>query len=129
MTNPVGRPRKISSPEEFDRLVDLYIATCQNIDKPVPITLTGMILALGLTSKDSLYEYGTYPEFSESVKRARLLIEQEYENRLIVGTNAAAPIFALKNFGWRDKAEVELSGNPENPLVTEIIVKVIEANN
>lgn len=106
MAANVGRPRLISSPEEFDRLVDLYIAVCQDPEKPKAITLTGLVLALGFCSKDTLYEYEKYPEFTDSVKRARLLVEQEYENRLIVGTNAAAPIFALKNFGWKDKTEV-----------------------
>lgn len=102
-SRPVGRPRKISSPDEFDRLVNEYIAQCQNVDAPKAITLTGMILALGLTSKEGFYEYGSYPEFSDSVKRARLLIECEYENRLVLGSNSASSIFALKNFGWADK--------------------------
>jgi hypothetical protein len=99
----IGRPRLFSSPDEFDRLVDLYIASCQDTDKPKAITLTGMVLALGFTSKQGFYEYENYEGFSDSVKRARLLVEQEYENRLVVGSNAAASIFALKNFGWADK--------------------------
>lgn len=102
----VGRPRKIDSPETFDNLVDTYILTCQDPDNPKAITLTGMVLALGLCSKDTFYQYEDYPEFSDSVKRAKLLVECEYENRLVVGTNAAAPIFALKNFGWKDKQDV-----------------------
>jgi hypothetical protein len=101
----IGRPRIIDSPETFDRLVDSYIDMCRKANEPV--LLTGLVLALGLTCKDSLYEYGTYPEFSESVKRARTLVEMEYEKRLNSGSNAAAPIFALKNFGWRDKPEDE----------------------
>jgi hypothetical protein len=100
---PVGRPRLFSSPIEFDALVDQYILSCQDLAQPKPITLTGMVLALGFCSKDTLYEYQNYPEFTDSVKRARLLVEQEYENRLIVGSNSASSIFALKNFGWADK--------------------------
>lgn len=99
----MGRPRKISSPEEFDRLVDLYVAMCRDAEKPQPITLTGMILALGLSSRQSLDEYLNYPEFSDSVKRAKLIIECEYENRLITSTSATGSIFALKNLGWVDK--------------------------
>jgi len=99
----VGRPRLFSSPEEFDALVDSYILKCQDPDKPIAITLTGMVLALGFTSKQGFYEYENYAGFSDSVKRARLLVEQEYENRLVLGTNAASSIFALKNFGWADK--------------------------
>jgi len=124
MSNPIGRPRKIDSPETFDALVDTYILVCQDPDNPKPITLTGMVLALGLTSKDSLYEYGTYPEFSESVKRARLLIEHEYEHRLVAGTNAAAPIFALKNFGWKDKQEIDqtINGSLDVTQIQRIVV-------
>ena len=104
--NPVGRPRKIKSPEEFDRLVDSYIDMCRANNEP--ILLIGMVLALGLTSKEAFYNYGSeYAEFSESVKRARSLIELEYEKRLNINSSAAGPIFALKNFGWKDKQEVD----------------------
>lgn len=107
-SNPVGRPRKIDSPETFDALVDSYLAMCRNAEKPEPITLTGMILALGLCSRDGLDGYAEYPEFADSVKRAKMFIEHEYEKRLIVSTNAAAPIFALKNFGWKDRQPADL---------------------
>lgn len=105
---PVGRPRKIDSPETFDMLVDSYIDMCRTANEP--ILLTGMVLALGLVSKDTFYEYQKFPEFTDSVKRARTLIELEYEKRLNNSSNASAPIFALKNFGWTDKQEVEHSG-------------------
>lgn len=120
MANPVGRPRKIDSPETFDNLVDTYILTCQDPGNPKAITLTGMVLALGLCSKDSFYDYEQFPEFTDSVKRARLLVEHEYENRLVAGSNAAAPIFALKNFGWKDKHEVDQNTNLTGGIVTRI---------
>jgi len=100
----MGRPRIISSPEEFDELVDSYVAEKTSEEKP--LTLTGMILALGLSSRQSLDEYLARDEFSDSVKRAKLIIENQYEERL-AGNNAAGPIFALKNFGWKDKQEID----------------------
>lgn len=103
--NPPGRPRKIKSPEEFDALVDGYIDMCRATDEP--ILLTGMILALGLTSKESFYNYQDYDGFMDSVKRARMLVELEYEKRLNFASSATGPIFALKNLGWKDKQEVE----------------------
>lgn len=126
-SRPVGRPRLIDSPETFDRLVNEYVERCQNVDKPQPITLTGMILALGLTSKEGFYEYGTYDGFSDSLKRARLIVEQEYENRLILGTNAAAPIFALKNFGWMDKHPTVLDELAAEKLRRELQVDAEDA--
>jgi len=113
--NPVGRPRLIKSKEDFDMLVDTYIDMCKQSNEP--ILLTGLVLSLGLCSKDSFYDYGKIDEFSDSVKRARLLIEMEYEKRLNNGSNAAAPIFALKNFGWADKQEIEHSGNAQSPVI------------
>lgn len=115
---PIGRPRKISSPEHFDSLVDGYIEICRNANEP--ILLTGMILALGLTSRENFYEYGSYSGFYDSVKRARMLVELEYEKRLVTGTNAAAPIFALKNFGWLDKHPTELDNLQVEKLKREL---------
>jgi len=100
-SNKVGRPRTISSPETMDMLVDSYIDMCKQSNEP--ITLTGMILSLGLSSRDAFDEYLNYDGFSNSVKRAKLFIENAYESRLVNGTNAASSIFALKNFGWLDK--------------------------
>lgn len=115
---PVGRPRIITTPEEFDERVDAYIAECK--EKEEPVLLTGMILALGMNSKNTFYEYENYPEFSDSVKKARLLVEMEYEKRLCTLPSATGSIFALKNFGWRDKVENEVSGkldvSVERPL-------------
>jgi len=109
MAGNIGRPRKISSPEEFDRLVNEYIERCRSPEAPQAITLTGLILALGLSSRESLDEYYKYDGFSDSVKRAKLIIEHEYENRLLTASNASAPIFALKNFGWKDKQDVDMN--------------------
>lgn len=124
---PVGRKRIISTPEEFDRLVDGYIDICRQTNEPV--LFIGLVLALGLNSKESFREYENYPEFSASVKRARSLIEIEYEKRLVVGSHAAGPIFALKNFGWTDKQEIDLksSDGSMTPKKTETIVTVDEA--
>ena len=119
---PVGRPKTIESPEEFDRRVDLYIDSCAKQGEPV--LLTGMILALGLCSKEGFYKYADYPGFSDSVKRARILVEMEYEKRLNLATSATGPIFALKNFGWTDKQEIEHSGDPNNPIKTESVLNV-----
>lgn len=111
--NPVGRPRVINSAAEMDELIDNYVAMCQKSRPPEPLTLTGMILSLGLSSRNSFDEYQTYsPEFSHSVKRGKLFVENAYETKLH-GTTAAGPIFALKNFGWRDKPEDEVKSEQD----------------
>lgn len=103
----IGRPRIIESPAEMERLVEEYVTTCHEEEEP--LTLTGMILHLGLSSRQSLERYGERPEFSDSVKKAKLLIENQYERKLDRDKPAGA-IFALKNMGWSDRREVEFRG-------------------
>lgn len=116
INRPVGRPMIIQTPEEMDRRVDAYVAQCAAENQP--ITLTGMILSIGLMSRQSLDRYQENPEFSDSVKRAKLIVEHEYEKRL-AGSNATGSIFALKNFGWKDAFEAKttnlnMEATPEN---------------
>jgi hypothetical protein len=125
-----GRPRIIKSPEEMDRLVEEYVAKCR--EEGEPLTLTGMILHLGLSSRQSFDRYGERPEFTDSVKRAKLLIENEYERKLDRARPAGA-IFALKNMGWSDTQEVAFKGALANldlnQLPDELIERIAEGEN
>ena len=95
----------------MDRLVDEYVTKCR--EEGEALTLTGMILYLGLSSRQSLDRYGDREEFSDSVRRAKLLIEHEYERKLDRDKPTGA-IFALKNMGWSDRQQVELQGSLSN---------------
>lgn len=121
-----GRPRIIASPEEMDQRVDEFVALCAAQERPV--TLTGMILHLGLVSRQSFDEYANRPEFSDSVRRAKLIIEMEYEQRLH-GNSPTGSIFALKNFGWKDKQDIEqnISGKMSVDWVVQPVKPVNEA--
>lgn len=103
-----GRPRKYNSPDEFDARVDDYLAFC--VANEEPITWTGLALHLGFSSRQSIDEYLEYAGFSDSVKRAKMIVENAYEKRL-QGSNPTGAIFALKNMNWRDKIEQEISGS------------------
>ena len=103
MSDP-GRPRVIDTPEEFDRLVEEYRQQCKANEEPM--TFAGMAYHLGFADRRSLYDYEKYEGFSRSSKRARLLIESQYEGRLS-GNSPTGAIFALKNHGWSDKPPEE----------------------
>lgn len=75
-----------------------------------PATITGLALYLGFDSRQSLYDYNEKPEFTGIIKKARARVEQAYEKNLS-GQSPTGSIFALKNMGWRDKQETELSGS------------------
>ena len=103
-----GRPRKYDSPEAFDQAVDKYITECKKSKEPV--TWTGMALSMGFAARVSIDEYSKYDGFSYSVKRAKAIVEREYEKRLASNSPTGA-IFALKNMGWKDKSEQHHTGD------------------
>lgn len=76
---------------------------------PENATISGLALFLGFESRQSFYDYEKNEEFSYTIKKARLRIESAYEQELL-SRNATGAIFALKNFGWRDKQELEHTG-------------------
>ena len=102
-----GRPPYYNSPEEMDPVIDSYFAECKANNEP--ITITGLILYLGFCSRDAMADYEKKPLFHDSIKKARLRVESEYEKKLS-SQSVTGSIFALKNFGWKDKTEVENSG-------------------
>ena len=111
---PAGRPPVWDNPEELEKAIDAYF------NEPQTHTWTGLALHLGFESRQSLNNYLDKPEFFYSIKKALTKIEQKYENELF-GRNPAGAIFALKNFGWKDKQEVEQSGKTEQELTVRIL--------
>ncbi len=111
----VGRPRHYNSAEEFNEAVDSYIAQCMSDE--LPITWTGLALGLGFAGRSCIDEYAKYDGFSYPVKRAKTLVEHAYELRLN-GDKPTAAIFALKNFGWKDRQDVDT--NPVEALAESL---------
>lgn len=105
-----GRPRLIKTPADFDALADAYFAECKANERPVLVT--GLALALGLSSRQALDVYADRPEFCDCVRRAKLRVEAAYEERLH-GTTPTGAIFALKNMQWSDRQELAVSGGLE----------------
>lgn len=107
-----GRPPLFSSPEEFETRANEYFDTCNG--RP---TVSGLCLALGVSSRQTLLNYEGKPEFLDVVKTARLKLENAWESALSE-SNVAGTIFWLKNQGWSDKTEHELHGPGKGPIET-----------
>ena len=105
-----GRPRRYETPEEMQAKVDEYFT-----EENMPWTMCGLALFLGFVERNSLWHgYGGRPEFRPVLKRARLLIEEQYERRLVCGKGqVAGPISALKQLGWTDKNTLTLDMGDE----------------
>jgi hypothetical protein len=105
----LGRPPKFKRPEDMQVLIEEYFK-----NEPV-LTITGLVLHLGFADRKSFYQYEEKKAFAHTIKRARTMIENGYERILLSGGQAAGPIFALKNFGWTDKQELDLN-NPDGSI-------------
>lgn len=115
---PRGRPLKFQSVDDLISKADLYFAECEA--KGTPLTITGLALALD-TSRETLMDYQNRDEFSDAVKKIKLKVENDYEIALRE-KGRAGDIFGLKNFGWTDKQDVNLGGQPGNPVEQSMTV-------
>ena len=95
------RPLKFKSVEEMQKLIEKYF---ENTTKK-KWTITGLAIALN-TTRDTLIDYEKKEEFSDTIKKAKTMVEYSYELDLKKRWNSWT-IFALKNFGWKDKQEVD----------------------
>ena len=109
-----GRPKKYIEAELMQEKINKYFKECDN--KNEPYTVTGLCLALDMT-RETLREYLKNEQFSDTIKKAKLRVENYLEKHLITDNSATGIIFNLKNnFGWTDKQQVEHSGNINNPF-------------
>ena len=111
----IGRPPKFETVEELEECIEGYFKGLEYEDSESkqlmhrPATMTGLALALGFTSRQSVYDYEGKEDFSYTIKIARLRVENSYEEHLFT-KSATGAIFGLKNLGWSDKYEQEISG-------------------
>lgn len=109
-----GRPKKYTEAELMQEKINKYFKECDN--KNEPYTVTGLCLALDMT-RETLREYLKNEQFSDTIKKAKLKVENYLERHLITDSSTTGIIFNLKNnFGWTDKQQVEHSGNINNPF-------------
>lgn len=101
MTQPVGRPLKFESAEKLEKAINAYF---DNTPKD-EWTWTGLALYLD-TSRQTLIDYKGRPEFTDSIKRGLERVANGYEIDL-KKYGRTGTIFALKNFDWKDKQEVD----------------------
>jgi hypothetical protein len=140
--NKEGRPLKYKTEKQLQTAIDTYFRKCKpkmlknskgkilTNSNGVPIielnppTLSGLALHLGFASRQSVYDYEERGEFSYTVKVARLRCENWVETGLLAGSvNPSAGNFVLKNYGWKDKQEIEQTG--PSTLTDEIAKAVL----
>ena len=140
----MGRPRKYKTAEEMQEIIDKYFEECDGkvlkgddgeifFDKycqPVvigrkPPTVTGLALALGFTSRQSLLNYQGKKQYMDTITRAKSYIEAYTEGRLFDRDGVNGAKFSLTNNfkGWREKPIDETNEISPNNLF-EMIEKI-----
>lgn len=124
-----GAPPRYKNVSEIEGLIDNYFKECEgepflNEDgqplttekgaviykkSPKPPTVTGLALALGFNSRQSLLNYQDKPDFMDTITRAKSRVEEYAEERLFDKDGANGAKFSLANNfrGWSEKQEIK----------------------
>ena len=132
MSENKGRPPMYKTPEEMQNAIDKYFEECKGeyitdeegnllTDKhgyPVktkerPLTITGLALALGFTTRQSLLNYEGDPAFLDTIKKAKAKVEQYAEERLFDKDGVNGAKFNLSNNfkGWSERQQIDSNVN------------------
>ena len=99
-----GQPPLYETPEELIEDIADFVIHCEDNGKP--LTILGFIKFSRFKDRRSLCDYEQIPEFSHTIKRFKLMVEADLNERLMSEDNDKIPgiIFSLKNnFGWKEK--------------------------
>jgi hypothetical protein len=120
---PGGRPPKWTDPKVVEKIGLAYFKQCEK-DK-LPLTITGLALALD-TTRQTLIDYEEQDEFLDTIKRLKSICENYAEQQAYMGRNPGGSIFILKNYGWKDKQEIDHKndGGKFDPIAPDVAKKL-----
>jgi len=98
-----GRPLRFKTPAALEKVITKYLDETPREEW----TVTGLCLSCNMT-KTLMNDYEKREGFDEVVSIAKLKVENAYELSLRKN-GRAGDIFALKNFGWKDKTEQDVN--------------------
>lgn len=140
--NKVGRPPMYNTKEEIQEKIDAYFEECKGtvltdkdgvlmLDKygmPIvinakPLTITGLAIALGFNSRQTLLNYQDKEEFMDTITRAKAIVEQYAEERLFDKDGANGAKFSLANNfeGWKEKQQIEADVKGKTEIKIELV--------
>jgi hypothetical protein len=137
-----GRPPIFTSAEEMQEKIDAYFKECEGkimkdeegkpllnkYGQPIiygakPLTITGLALAIGFNSRQSLLNYEGQEEFLDTIKRAKAKVEQYAEERLFDKDGSNGAKFSLSNNfkGWAEKQQIEADVKNDISINVELV--------
>ena len=137
----VGMTPMYTSVEEIESKIEQYFEDCKGypltdekgkqvfnkFGSPIfidvhPPTITGLALALGFTSRQTLLNYQAKPKFVDTITRAKARVEQYAEERLFDRDGSNGAQFSLRNNfkGWDADKKNDNSGDGKITIVNNI---------
>ena len=106
--------------EEGNVMQDKYGDVCMVGKRP--LTITGLALALGFNSRQSLLNYQDKEEFMDTIMRAKAKVEQYAEERLFdkEGSNGAKFSLANNFEGWKEKQQIDANVDSDMTINIEL---------
>jgi len=114
---PGGQPRKFKDAAELQACLDRYKAYLDESGKPP--TIAGLAYYTGI-DRTTIYNYQKDDEYFNTIKDFRDWIIMTYEE-VSIDKGGSGVIFLLKNYGYTDKQETEISGKDGGSLEIKII--------
>lgn len=118
--NKGGAPRTHESPEELEVDIIAYFDDC--IERKINVTVTGLALFTGFSSRKRLFEYKQRKEFSDILTRALTAVEHGYELNLHTFSAFGAK-FALMNMGWKESQQQHIT-----QTITTVTPQVVQTD-
>ena len=112
---PAGRPPLYKNKKQMQDIIASYFLSVTYEDpdtgkKTCRPTMAGLARSLGMC-RQSLLNYSEKDEFLDTIKEARLRVEEALEDRLF-DPSPTGVIFNLKNnFGWKDVQDRNISAD------------------
>lgn len=139
MAKEGARP-KYETVEQMQGAIDAYFDSCKGevlrdadgkpmfnkFGQPIiygekPLTMSGLALALGFKSRQTLLNYKAKAEFMDTVTRAKQRVEEYVEGRLFDKDGSAGAKFSLENnFGWASKQETKVEAEARVVIIDDI---------
>lgn len=117
-----GKPLRFKTPEQLEDEIEQYFQSCftkeyikdkegnivdTRMVQVKPFTIMGLCMALNI-ERETLLRYGKNERYYDIIFKARQVVQDYVENRLLTSSNQSGAMFWLKNnAGYSDKHEVE----------------------
>ena len=121
-----GTTGMYETPEDFAAKFEEYCQHCDENENEKP-TMSGLAWFMGFSSRQSLWEYRKKEGFEYIANRIALFVEKGYEQQMAQGRGDGGIVFALKNFGWTDKQELDHTSSDGSMSQRDQSIAVLDA--